>query len=80
MPSRLKSAHAADMPLLAHKVLRDAAERTPRLLAAGEAHLAWALRDRLRGFLDTYEQGKRDRAVVDFQDLAYGNYPGSVIR
>ena len=37
--------------------------------AAGDAHLAWALRDRLRGFLDAYEQGKRERAVVDFQDL-----------
>ena len=37
--------------------------------AASDAHLAWALRDRLRGFLEAYEEKKRDRAVVDFQDL-----------
>jgi ATP-dependent helicase/nuclease subunit A len=34
-----------------------------------DAHLAWALRDRLRSFLEAYEAAKRDRAVVDFQDL-----------
>jgi ATP-dependent exoDNAse (exonuclease V) beta subunit len=34
-----------------------------------DADLAWALRDTLRGFLDAYEQAKRERAVVDFADL-----------
>ena len=38
-------------------------------LAASSAHLAWALRDRLRGFLAAYEKAKADAAVVDFQDL-----------
>jgi ATP-dependent exoDNAse (exonuclease V) beta subunit len=38
-------------------------------LAASSAHLAWALRDRLRGFLAAYETAKSDAAVVDFQDL-----------
>ncbi|HEX9185883.1 MAG TPA: UvrD-helicase domain-containing protein, partial [Vicinamibacteria bacterium] len=38
-------------------------------LAASDAHVAWAVRDRLRGFLDAYESAKRDAAVVDFQDL-----------
>ncbi len=36
---------------------------------ASDAHLAWALRDRLRDFLAAYEDTKRERAVVDFQDL-----------
>ena len=36
---------------------------------ASDADLAWALRDRLRGFLDAYEALKRDRALVDFADL-----------
>jgi ATP-dependent helicase/nuclease subunit A len=36
---------------------------------AGDAQLAWALRGRLRGFLETYEEAKQERAVVDFQDL-----------
>ena len=38
-------------------------------VAASSAHLAWALRDRLRGFLAAYEKAKADAAVVDFQDL-----------
>jgi ATP-dependent exoDNAse (exonuclease V) beta subunit len=36
---------------------------------ASSADVAWALRDRLRGFLDAYETAKRDRAVVDYTDL-----------
>ena len=36
---------------------------------ASNADLAWALRDRLRGFLDRYEAAKRERAVVDYADL-----------
>ena len=39
--------------------------------ATSDAHIAWALRDRLRGFLDAYEEAKRERAVVDFQDLVH---------
>lgn len=35
----------------------------------GDADLAWALRDRLRGFLDAYEARKQQRAVVDYADL-----------
>jgi ATP-dependent exoDNAse (exonuclease V) beta subunit len=38
-------------------------------VTASNADLAWALRDRLRGFLDAYEALKRDRALVDFADL-----------
>ena len=38
-------------------------------LAASDAHLAWAVRDRLRSFLEVYEAFKRERATVDFQDL-----------
>jgi ATP-dependent helicase/nuclease subunit A len=38
-------------------------------VTASNADLAWALRDRLRGFLDGYEALKRDRALVDYTDL-----------
>ena len=34
-----------------------------------DADVAWTLRDRLRGFLETYETAKRERAVVDYADL-----------
>ncbi len=36
---------------------------------ASDAHLNWALRDQLRGFLKAYEDTKAKAAVVDFQDL-----------
>src|SRR3989442_667457 len=45
------------------KALKDAQERYER---DSNADLAWALRDRLRGFLDGYEALKRERALVDF--------------
>src|SRR6266508_3478905 len=48
------------------KALKDAQERYER---DSNADLAWALRDRLRGFLDGYEALKRERALVDFADL-----------
>ena len=48
------------------KAVREAQEA---YVAASSAHLAWALRDRLRGFLAAYEKAKADAAVVDFQDL-----------
>ncbi|HSB61248.1 MAG TPA: UvrD-helicase domain-containing protein, partial [Vicinamibacteria bacterium] len=48
------------------KALKEAQER---YVKASNADLAWALRDRLRGFLDGYEALKRERALVDFADL-----------
>ncbi len=48
------------------KALKEAQERYER---DSNADLAWALRDRLRGFLDGYEALKRERALVDFADL-----------
>jgi ATP-dependent helicase/nuclease subunit A len=49
--------------------LKAVKEAQAAYLAASNAHLAWALRDRLRGFLAAYEKAKADAAVVDFQDL-----------
>ncbi len=48
------------------KALKEAREQYEK---ASNADLAWALRDRLRGFLDAYEARKQQRAVVDYADL-----------
>ena len=37
--------------------------------AASDADVAWSLRDLLRGFLDEYEEEKRARGLIDYQDL-----------